>query len=304
MGLLRRCGKACTRRSTFLVQPRDEHRRREVKPLQVPTKEYHVKQCAQGQRRGTCWALPCRSSKQGARGARGICHQLHPCAICLAQRQPWASSAAKKATAAECPHGQDLATSHKTLWNRWKEKQKEEKGDYSTSSLLPWAPTLCWLPALRKWHRRLAGALATVQPVLYIQPSASTSPIPRENLGELRTGTSGKRGLPGHQHRQRRCPSPAVPQDFAGDPIHHSYAGPASLHRPFPAAAQKLRTKLRSKSCSRWFTKHSSSRKLSRQWTCMHFQQSEWLLQPAWNLRHFHISSCSEFIHLYKFLWG
>lgn len=219
MGLLRRRGKACTRRSTFLVQPREEHRRREVKPLRVPTKEYCVKQCAQGLWRGTCWALPCHSSKQGARGAR---RDLPPAApLCnLLGSGPAVSVVSgqeERPTAAECPHRQDLATSHKILWNHWKEKGGGGKGGLFHLLSAALGPNSLLAAGTEEVAPSPSTGFGYGSTSADNQPSLSTSPTPWKNQEAHRTGTSGKRGWPGRQHPLWRCPSPAAPQDFAGD---------------------------------------------------------------------------------------
>lgn len=45
---MRRCGKACTCRSTFRVQSREVHRREKVKPLHVPTKDKRLQAMRSG----------------------------------------------------------------------------------------------------------------------------------------------------------------------------------------------------------------------------------------------------------------
>jgi len=97
------------------VQSREEHRREKVKPLQVATRENGV-QATRSVFEDGCAPSSIPPNNEGY-GQGGIFHQLHPCAICSALGQLGAQPAGQEEgpTAAECPRGQDLATSHKIL---------------------------------------------------------------------------------------------------------------------------------------------------------------------------------------------
>lgn len=93
---------------------------------------------------------------------------------------------------------------------RRKVEEEEEKGDYSTSSLLCRASTLCWLLALGKRTLALPGALGMVQLAPCRAGGPPWAPHPLENQGERSwqeqvrkedapaTNTPVKKPVPGH----------------------------------------------------------------------------------------------------------
>lgn len=280
--------------------------RREVKPLRVPTKEYRVKQRAQGLRRGTCWALPCHSSKHWVRGAP---RALPPAArLCnLPSSSPAASDASsqeEKPMGAQCPHGRIWSQVTRPCEIAGRRKAEEEKGDYSISSLLRWAPALCWLPALRKWHRCLAGALAMVQPVLHIQPSTSTSAIPRKTRESSGPEHAGKEDDPA-TNTPVTMPIPRCASGFCWrrSSITAMHNLPACTD---PSLLQQGQTKVQVllKIIYRVHILYKTLKAVN-----MYIYSAViWMTATASlksNMqRHFHICSCSKFMHLYKFLWG
>lgn len=143
------------------------------------------------------------------------------------------SSQEEKPMGAECPHGRIWPQVTRPCEIAGRRKAEEEKGDYSTSSLLRWAPALCWLPALRKWHRCLAGALAMVQCCTSTQGIHLTNP----------PGKPG-RTRDWNKWEKRRTQPPTspvtmpIPRRASGFCWRHS-SMTCQLHRPSPAAAQK-----------------------------------------------------------------
>lgn len=163
---------------------------------------------------------------------------------------------------AECPHGRIWPQVTRPCEIAGRRKAEEEKGDYSTSSLLRWAPALCWLPALRKWHRCLAGGFGHGS-VLHIHPGHPPDQPPgktRENSGLEQVG-------------KEEDPATNIPSDDAHPQTCLRILLETLIH-DLPAA-QTLpccSTETRSKCCSKLFTKYTSSIKLSRQWTRIYFQ--------------------------------
>lgn len=153
------------------------------------------------------------------------------------------SSHEERPMAAECPHGQDLATSHKILWNCWK-----EKGGRRKRGIIP-PPLCCAGPQLSAGCRHWGSGTVAFQglwPWFRQGCTPSTAcpphPPPRKNRESSAQEQVGKEDDPAaNTPSEDACPQLCL-RILLETPIHHSYAGHASLYRPFPAAAQKLGT--------------------------------------------------------------
>lgn len=204
----------------LLVQPREERRRWEVKALRVPPEELRVKPCAQG------LVLSPAVSPQQRQGHGGS-------ATSCTRSDGLGPAPAGSAASSQSPR--QLSALRGRIWPRvtgscemaGRTKGEEEKGDYSPSSVLRWAPALCWGSGTVAW---LAEA------VLYIQPSTSHPGKSSESSGQ-------------EQGRKEDDPAANTPRDYGHIQlclrilletfIQHSCAGHGSLHRAFPAAAQE-----------------------------------------------------------------
>lgn len=149
---MRRCGKACTCRSTFPVQPREEHRRKKVKLLQIPTKENGVQAMCSGATQPTFEegrALSPATVFQQTTFDKGKEGSSTSCTLVQSVRL-WASWEHKQRAKRRGPQQPSALAGR--IWpqvirsckiaGRRKGEEEEEKGDYSTSSLLCWASTL------------------------------------------------------------------------------------------------------------------------------------------------------------------
>lgn len=194
-----------------------QHRRREVKALWVPPKECHVKQCAQGLWRGTCWALQCHSSNKEREGHGG---SATSCTL--------VQSAGLQARHERCqqPRGEahgswvpsQAGFGHKS--QDPVELLEGERGRRKRGIIPP--PLCCAGPQLsagcqpKKWHSCRPGALAMAQQCCMFSPACPPHP-PLEKPGSARDRNKWEKRMTKMPTPSVKMPIPSCAQDFAGD---------------------------------------------------------------------------------------
>lgn len=167
-----------------------------------------------GAQQGPCCVIPANQEREGHGGR---CHQLHSeqSAQLRASRE---RRQQPKAHGSWVPSGAGFG--HKS---QDPVKSLEGQRGRRKRGIIP-PPLCCVGPQLSAGCRHWGSGTVAWQGLWpRFKQRCTSSPAhpphpPREKQRELRTGTRGKRGWPSCQHSQWLCPSPTVPQDFAGDP--------------------------------------------------------------------------------------